>query len=127
LPKGCAIIYDEIEDISRTIIKKTKKKKMWRKLKPGEKASKLDLDNGAWEKVLELFQSFYIVNKNKVADLTANLIHRIAASTAYRNESAHKPKTPEERTQRDREMRTRFESAADLLLDLLKVLDQLKA
>lgn len=126
-PKGCAIIYDEIEEISRTIIKKTKKKKMWRKLKAGENPSKLDLDTGAWEKVIELFQSFYIVKKKKVPDLTANLIHRVAATTAYRNEAAHKPKTPEERKQRDREMRTRFESAADLLFDLLKVLDQLKA
>jgi len=78
-PKGCGIIYDEIEDISRAIIKRTKKRKMWRKLRPGEKASRLDLDIGAWEKVLELFQSFYVVNKKKVPDLTANLIHRIAA------------------------------------------------
>jgi hypothetical protein len=125
-PKACGIIYDEIEEISRTIIKKTKKKKMWRKLKAGEKPSKLNLDNGPWEKVLELFQSFYTVNKTKVKGLTANLIHRIAAITAFRNESAHKPKSPDESSQRDREMRTRFESAADLLFDLIKVLDQLR-
>lgn len=126
-PKGCAVIYDEIEDISRTIIKITKKKKMWRKLKTNEKPPKLNLDSGPWEKVLELFQNFYIANRKKAPDLTANLIHRIAAVTGYRNESAHKPKTRADRIQRDRQMRTRLESAADLLLDLVKVRDQLRA
>jgi len=123
-PHGCSILYQEIEDLSRKLIRKTKNKKLWRKLKAGEKASKLDLDTGAWEKVLELFEDVYIVNKKKVPDLTANLIHRIEATTSYRNQSAHKPKTTQERRDRDREIRTRFESAADLLLDIIKVLTQ---
>jgi hypothetical protein len=125
-PHGCSILYQEIEDQSRKLIKKTKKKKMWRKLRAGEKPSKLDLEIGAWEKVLEHFEHFYIVNKKKVPDLTANLIHRIEATTAFRNQSAHKPKTSQERRERDREIRTRFESAADLLLDLIKVCGQVK-
>src|ERR1700683_54727 len=123
-PHGCSILYQEIEDLSRKLIRKTKNKKLWRKLKAGEKASKLDLDTGAWEKVLELFEDVYIVNKKKVPALTANLIHRIEATTSYRNQSAHKPKTTQERRDRDREIRTRFESAADLLLDIIKVLTQ---
>ena len=59
-------MYEEIEDLSRRLIKKTKKKKMWRKLKKGEKPSKLDVDTGAWEKVLEHFEDFYLINKKKV-------------------------------------------------------------
>ncbi len=125
-PKGCSIVYEEIEDLSRKLIRTTKTKKMWRKLKAGEKASKLDLDNGPWEKVLELFDDFYIVKKKRVPDLTSNLIHRLEAVTVFRNQSAHKPKTLSERTQRDREIRTRFESAVDLLFDLVKVLGQVK-
>ena len=124
-PKACALVYDEIEDLSRKIVKKTKKKKLWRKLKPGEKASKLNLDEGPWEKVIELFQNFYIVNKKKVPGLTASLIHRIAAVTTYRNESGHKPKSLPDRIKRDGEIRTRFESAADLLLDLIEVYKQI--
>jgi hypothetical protein len=124
-PHGCTILYQEVEDLSRKLIKKTKQKKMWRKLKAGEKPSKLDPDTGAWEKVLELFEHFYVVDKKKVPDLTANLIHRIEATTAYRNQSAHKPRNPQERNDRDREIRTRFESAADLLLDLIKVSGQI--
>jgi hypothetical protein len=123
-PQGCTILYQEIEDMSRKMIEKTKKKKLWRKLKAGEKASRLNLGTGAWEKVLELFEDFYVVDRKKVPDLTANLIHRIEASTSYRNQSAHKPKTTQERRDRDRETRTRFESAADLLLDIIKVSSQ---
>jgi len=123
--KGCSIIYDEIEYLSRKLIKKTKSKKMWRKLKPGEKPSKLNLDDGPWEKVIEHFEDFYIVNKKRVPGLTSNLIHRVAAVTSYRNESGHKPKTAGERTKRDQEIRTRFESALDLLFDLLTVDSQL--
>ena len=81
--------------------------------------------SGAWEKVLELFEDRYVVNKKKVPDLTSNLIHRIEATTLFRNQSAHKPKTTQERKDRDRETRTRFESAADLLLELTKVLSQI--
>jgi hypothetical protein len=99
---------------------------MWRKLKKGEKPSKLDLENGPWEKVLEHFDYFYIVNKKKVPDLTSNLIHRLAATTTFRDQSAHKPRTLRERVQRDQETRTRFESAVDLLYDLIKVLSQVK-
>lgn len=125
-PKGCAIVYEEIEDLSRRLIKKTKKKKMWRKLKKGEKPSKLDVDTGAWEKVLEHFEDFYLINKKKVPDLTSNLIHRIEATTGFRNQSAHKPKTLNGRIQRDQEIRTRFESAVDLLFDLVSVIGQVK-
>ena len=120
-PKACSIVYDEIEDLSRKLIKKTKRKKLWRKLKSGEKPSKLNLDDGPWEKVIELFESFYVVNKKKVPGLTANLIHRLAAVTSYRNDSGHKPKTVADRTKRDLELRTRFESALDLLCDLIEV------
>jgi hypothetical protein len=125
-PHGCSILHQEVEDLSRKIIAKTKEKKMWRKLKPSEKTSKLNLDTGAWEKVLELFEGRYVVNKKKVPDLTSNLIHRIEATTLYRNQGAHKPKTTQERKDRDRETRTRFESAADLLHDLLRVSSQIK-
>jgi hypothetical protein len=124
-PLGCSVLHQEVEDLSRKIVKKTKAKKMWRKLKAGEKPSKLDLDTGAWEKVLELFGRRYEVNKKKVPDLTANLIHRVEATTLFRNQSAHKPKTTQERKDRDRETRTRFESAADLLRDLVKVFGQI--
>ena len=125
-PQGCSILHQEVEDLSRRIINKTKEKKMWRKLKAGEKVSKLDPDTGAWEKVLELFENRYQINKKKVPNLTTNLIHRIEATTLFRNQSAHKPKTTSERKDRDRETRTRFESAADLLHDLIKVSGQIR-
>jgi hypothetical protein len=125
-PKACSLIYEEIEGLSRELVKKTKKKKMWRKLRTGEKPSKLDLDNGPWEKVLDYFEDFYLVNKKKVPNLTSNLIHRIAATTTPRNQAAHKPRTLKERVQRDQELRTRFESAVDLLFDLVKVLSEVK-
>jgi len=123
--KGCSIVYDEIEALSRKIVKKTKQKKLWRKLKQNEKMPNLSLDDGPWEKVIELFQHFYIVNKKKVPKLTANLIHRVAAVTSYRNDSGHK-KADKDRMKRDEEIRTRFESAGDLLLDLLEAETQLR-
>jgi hypothetical protein len=65
-----------------------------------------------------------VVNKKKLPGLTANLIHRIAAVTSYRNDSSH-ARSLRERTKRDREIRTRLESAADLLYDLVTVYTQL--
>lgn len=125
-PKACALVYDEIEAISREIVKKTKKKKMWRKLRPNEKAPKVNIDNDPWEKILGVFADFYIVNKKKALSLTKSLIARISAVTGFRNESGHKPKSIEARSKRDQELRTRFESAVDLLFDLVTAKAELK-
>jgi len=122
--KACSIVYDEIEHLSRATIRKTKKKRMWRKLKPGEKAPKLKIDTGPWESVLETFEKFF--DRKHFPSLSANLVHRIAGITAHRNQAGHKPASIKERTKRDREIKTRFESAVDLLHDLIGVASKLK-
>jgi hypothetical protein len=40
--------------------------------------------------------------------------------TTHRNESGHKPDSLKVLAKRDRELRTRFESAADTLFDLIQ-------
>jgi len=46
-----------------------------------------------------------------------NLLIRVAALTDVRNDAGHKPRNRAERMKRDRELRTRFESAVDVLRD----------
>jgi hypothetical protein len=55
-----------------------------------------------------------------------NLLMRVAALTDVRNDSGHKPKNRAARTKRDHELRTRFESAIDVLRDLASALRPLR-
>ena len=55
-----------------------------------------------------------------------SLLVRVAALTEHRNETGHKPKNRAVHIQRDRELRTRFETAVDVLRDFAKALGPLK-
>lgn len=49
----------------------------------------------------------------------------MSGTTGLRNESGHKPKNRADLIKRDSQLRTRFESAADLLLELCDAVKQL--
>jgi len=114
---GCQLIYQEIENLSRAIAEKTKALRLWRALRPGEKAPRLNLRRGPWAKVLETLQGH--LDPQKCSCIERALLNRIAGVTPYRNETGHRARNRVERMKRDKEIRTRFESACDLLLDLV--------
>jgi len=115
--KGCSLVYDEIEDLSRKIAKKTQSKGLWRSLRGGEKPPRIKLDKGPWEKVMEILIEH--LDYKRCPSLKRNLLSRVLGVTAHRNETGHKPGTVKDLMNRDGELRTRFEGAVDTLMDLI--------
>jgi hypothetical protein len=114
--KGCSLVYDEIEARSRRLAKKAVEKN-W--LKGGAVwPPRLDIEKAPWAVVMET-----LIENVDFARLPPNsrksMLIRISAVTEPRNEAGHKPKTRAHRMKRDRELRTRFESAVDLLRDFI--------
>jgi hypothetical protein len=109
--KGCALIYDEIEGLSRRLIKKIDSKNLWN-ARGAPVGMKFEKD--PWAQIMEA-----IIDRANVHSLapklSKSLLNRIAGMTEPRNESGHKPRNRAAYTKRDREARTRFESALDTL------------
>ncbi len=118
--QGCLIIYEEIEHLCRNIAKKTRSKGFWKPPKKGRKSQKMNLDKGPWAKIMEILMENLDYKKCASPDLKQALFARILGITPHRLDSAHKPKTRNALIKRDRELRTRFESASDILEDLIK-------
>lgn len=117
--KGCSLIYDEIEQLTRRVAEKSRNKGYWRQLKPGEKKPKINLQNGPWAKVIETLMSHLDPKVCPCPELNNALLARILGITPHRNDSGHKPKNGEQRKKIDSELRTRFENAVDVLSDLI--------
>jgi len=115
--KGCSDLYDEIEALSRRIAKKTYQKGFWRPPKPGQKAMRIDFDRGPWERVLKILMGN--LDPKRCRFIRQALLARVLGITPQRNESAHKPRNHAELIKRDRQLRTRFETATDIFLDLI--------
>jgi hypothetical protein len=115
--QGCLLIQQEIEQLSRKVAKKTHAKNLWRALKPGVKAPPYT-SKVPWAKIMEIMIDH--IDPHKCPTPDKSLLNRIAGMTSHRNESGHKPGTLKDLIKRDREARTRFESAVDTLFDLIQ-------
>jgi hypothetical protein len=113
--EGCLVIYKEIEALSREIVEKTRKKNLWRPLQPGEK-NPLARHNTAWQKLIEILMEHIDLQRCPV--LTNPLLGRILSVAPHRNETGHKVTSLKKLIKRDTELKTRFESATDLLFEL---------
>jgi hypothetical protein len=114
--KGCALIYDEIESLCRALARKIHDKNLWQPRAAGAPAANYDTDS--WASIVDL-----IIHRAQLnllpPKLTRNLLIRVAAVVDFRNAAGHKPKSRAARRQRDRETRTRFETAVDVLRDFV--------
>lgn len=121
--KGCSIIYDEIEDLSRKIAQKTSALGFW---KPRAKGSpqKIIFTTHPWRRLIKVLIE-HLDNK-KCPYLPTDLLSRVHGVGEYRNDSGHKPNTTAALAKRNSQLRTRFESASDILLDLAKAAAHLK-
>jgi len=115
--KGCSEVYDEIEALTRRIAKKTLKKGMWRSSKAGKAVPAINLDNGNWANVIEVLMNQ--LESGSAPHIAKPLWAQILGITPHRNETGHKPTTREALIRRDTALRTRFEHAVDILLDLV--------
>ncbi len=112
--KGCAQVYDELEQLTRRIGKKCHNI-------PGalRKTAAFDWEKEPWHNEVEFLKAN--LDKSVVAcpDLKAHLLSRVAGITEYRNETGHKPNSVDKLIARDISLKTRFESAMDELLNLI--------
>lgn len=113
--KGCGDVYDEIEQITRRIGRKCEGI-------PGalKKVGVIDWEKGNWATVLEFLKAN--LEKGTVAcpQLNNQLFSRLIGMTEYRNEAGHKPSSLQKKIDRDKQLRTRFESAMDELKSLIE-------
>jgi hypothetical protein len=124
--KGCAHIYDEIEDLSRRIAKRTLTRGCWTKNLDGGVPPKLHFQKDPWQNVVQAMQKHCDARKSKCPKLIDTLWGRVLGLIPYRNAVDHKPRTLNELTDRDTRLRTRFESAADTLLELVDAASPLR-
>lgn len=113
--KGCSEVYDEIEQLTRRIGRKCESI-------PGglKKTGNIDWERGNWAPALDFLKTN--IDKTKVGCPSINnqLMSRLIGMTEYRNETGHKPSSLQKRIERDKQLRTRFESAMDELGQLIE-------
>lgn len=116
--KGCGRLYDELEDLTRRIASKVDRKRAWKEAAISQAAS-VDFSKAPWAMITNLLLGGIEQKILKSPQLTGALLARVYGVTSHRNESGHKPANRAALTRRDRELRTRFETASDLLRDLV--------
>lgn len=113
--KGCSEVYDELEQLTRRIGKKCESR-------PGalRRPAGFDWSIEAWANVLEFLKANLNPSGTGCPDLRGTLFNRVLGLTEYRNESGHKPNSVAKLIERDKQLRTRFESAMDELGTLIR-------
>ena len=120
--KGCSRMFDELEALTRRIAKRISKRGFW-KIPPT-----MNLDTAPWSKVVEAIRDMSDRQTLKALSPGLNdaMLGSLIGVTPQRNESGHKPSTRSALIKRDQQLRTRFESAADLLLELIRASNPLR-
>lgn len=111
--QGCLLVYQEIENLSRRIIDKTRKRGYWKK------HVKMRVFRDSWDNILKSLIENLDYEACPCPSLTSQLLSRVRGLTPVRNLSGHKPRTVREQMERDRRLRTCFDGACDILEDLI--------
>jgi len=121
-PQGCQTLYSEIESLTRRIAAKVDRKSYWKNAnKP-----RMNLDRDPWAHVVAELRDEFDNRTANCPDLSKALWNRVAGITGHRNDTGHKPKDRAARMRRDRQLRTRFEAAMDILAELISAGKPLK-
>jgi len=120
--KACSAVYDEIEALTRKLVKKSAKNGWWK----GKNAPTLNADDDPWANLTRILMSSFDRKAARAPDLREALFARVLGVTTHRNESGHKPNTLAKLQNRDAQLRTRFEGAVDLLRELIDATRPLK-
>ncbi len=121
--KACSSIYDEIEALTRKIAIKSYNSGKWKTTL--QDPSILE-ERMAWAKLIEhLRDNINRLQPSPYACLKDALISSIHGLTPLRNQSSHKAKSKKKLQTRDLQLRTRMESAIDILQELIKATNKL--
>jgi hypothetical protein len=116
--KACSLVYDELEATCRRVAAKAVKSKVY--------ATPLKISTCSWAELLRNMDRQINRKDARAKPITSDLLARIIGVTGHRNASGHKPKTVTELVKRDQALRTRFETAVDLLDELIDASRPLK-
>jgi hypothetical protein len=125
--KGCSVVFDEVESLTRRIAARALKRGYWKKLPPGLSAPKMRASKDPWASIVRVLLDHFDATAASSPGLNDALLARVLGITGHRNESGHKITKPAHLRKRDTELRTRFESACDLLHDLIEAARPLRA
>lgn len=114
--KGCARLYDEIEALCRGIGRKAVKRKIFGNM---TKAAAFKFESEPWASVVTFLDRHLDRGLAGCPELKPALFARVLGVTPHRNDSGHRPRDTQGLMRRDRELRTRFEHASDLMRDLI--------
>lgn len=111
--KACSMVYDEIESYFRKLAAKAAKKAWW------PNSGHLDVQRCPWANLITELDKHLNRTSAGCPGLTTAFMARIHGITPFRNDAGHKPSSAKALIKRDKELRTRFESAVDLFADLI--------
>jgi hypothetical protein len=113
--KGCLGIYEMIEALTRRIAKNLHNNAL---IAPWQSGKPPKFDKDPWFNIADTI--YRSLDFDKADALTKPLWAQVIAITKPRNDVGHLPRTMAERVKRDKELRTRFETAGDLLRNLIE-------
>jgi hypothetical protein len=111
---GCLEIYEQIESLSRRLARRAIAVGCW------TAPAKMNIDTDPWARLVKALSDSFDRKACGCPGLSKALLARVYGITQHRNESGHAPSSRATLTRRDRQMRTRFEAAQDLLLELIE-------
>jgi hypothetical protein len=111
--EACSIVYGELEDLFRRFAQKAASKKWW----PNK--SGVNIKKDSWANIVTDLDRNLDRALCACPALTPAFMARIFGVTPFRNDVGHKPHSSKLLIKRDRELRTRFESAVDLFRDFV--------
>lgn len=118
--KSCSVVFDEIESLTRRIAVRALKRGCWKRLPAGVSEPKMRPSKDTWASIVRTLLDHFNTSAAGVPEISDALLARVLGMTAHRNDSGHKPSNMRRLRRRDTELRTRFESACDLLLELIQ-------
>jgi len=121
--EACSMIYDEIESLTRKIVIQAHQKGYVRT----NIQNPSNLNVMQWDNIItQLRNNIDNTRNSPYAVIRPRLISKIHGIIDHRNQSGHKPKDLQTQIIRDTQLRTRMESAVDLLLDLVTTIHPLR-
>ncbi len=120
--KGCSRVYDEIEALTRRLAQRA-----WTNGLLGGSASgpaPLNFATAPWKSVLDHLRSH--LDYKQLPTLNDQLLSRVIGLTPFRNQTGHKVSRKQDLVRRDKQLRTRFEDAVDVLEELVNATRRLR-
>lgn len=119
--KACSEIYDILESVTRSIANKANKNGLLRDGKPIPNVDKMN-----WKPLVQKLRAQFDGKRAGCPKLNESLFTQIETQTGPRNDTNHRPRTMAQLKKRDEQLRTRFETARDLLLETVTAASKLR-